>query len=163
VQLQEGVVVRRVGQRKAAALAILEQDVDVLAGQKPQPFAHRQLEIDDHDIVGRVLDFLHARRHAADRNILCRADLAAFDFEIAQWSRLAEQRTADRLFGIRQHVLLVIAIIHASGQDFSLAAAAGAVAAAVGNDQPFAQCGLEDGFVVVNRKAVVAGFDRDVE
>jgi hypothetical protein len=33
VQLQKGVVVRRVGQREAALLAVLEQDVDVLPGQ----------------------------------------------------------------------------------------------------------------------------------
>src|SRR5205807_4437517 len=42
VQLQELVVVRRVRHREAAALAVLEEDVDVLAGEELQALARRK-------------------------------------------------------------------------------------------------------------------------
>jgi hypothetical protein len=50
MQLQKGVVVRRVGQRESSPLAFLEQDVHVLPGEKLQALAGRQLEFDDHHV-----------------------------------------------------------------------------------------------------------------
>ena len=44
MQLQEAVVMRRVGQAKAAALAILEHDVDVLPGKELQTLTGGQFE-----------------------------------------------------------------------------------------------------------------------
>ena len=50
VQLQAGVIMRRIGQRKGAATSVLEQDVDVLSWEEIEAFAGRQAEFDEHHI-----------------------------------------------------------------------------------------------------------------
>ena len=47
---EQRVVVRRIGEREAAPAAVLEQDIDVLSGEKLQAFAGGQLQPDDHDV-----------------------------------------------------------------------------------------------------------------
>ena len=49
------------------------------------------------------------------------------------------------------------AVLHPAVEHRTFASAARPVAAAVGNDMPFAQGGVEDRFVILHRKNVIAG------
>jgi len=50
VQLDRTVVVRRVGDRVAAALAVAQEEFHVLSGQKLHTLGGRQLQLDDGDV-----------------------------------------------------------------------------------------------------------------
>jgi hypothetical protein len=94
VQLQELVVVRRVGEREAAPLAFLQQDVDVLPGEELQALAGRKLEVEDGDLVGHLLDALDAARHRADGEVLGARELAHLEHDVAHRPRAARERLA---------------------------------------------------------------------
>ncbi len=161
MQLQERVVVRRVRHREAAADAVRQHEVDVLAGEKLQPLVGGKLEVQDHHIGRGALHFVHAGGQPLDLDVLDRVDLAALDHDVGERAGLAEQRHAGVLFGVGQGVLLVLAVVHLALEQLALAGAAGAVAAAVGDDVTLAQRGIEHGFIVVDGERMVARFDRD--
>ena len=163
VQLQERVVVRCVRHREAAADLVGEYQVYVLPGEELQPFVGRELEMQQHDVGRRTLHFHHARGHHLDLDALHRrADLAAFDHEIARRPRLAEQCHAGVFFRLGHGVFLVGAVVHGSFNQPALAGTAGAAAAAVGDDDAGAQGGFEHGFAVVDSELMSARLDRDL-
>ena len=159
MQLQEGVVVRRIGQREAALLAVLEQDVDVLPGEELQALAGRQLEVDRHDVGCQALKLLDARGHGLDRNVGGRTDLLRFERQIGLRPGATEERQAGGLFLVAQRLRLGLAMVDAAGKDFPLARAAGAVPAAIGHGQALAQRGVENGFVGFGDKLPAARLD----
>ena len=65
VQLEQRVVVRRGGEREAAAMPVLQQEVDVLPGEVLQPLVRRKLELHDRDVGRRLVDRLDAAPAAA--------------------------------------------------------------------------------------------------
>src|SRR5205823_4918502 len=79
VQLEQFVGVRRRREREAAALTLLQQKVDVLAGQKLQTLVRRQLQLDDCDVGRRLVDRLDAARQAPDLNVAGTPHFAHFD------------------------------------------------------------------------------------
>ena len=163
VQLQEFVVVRRVGEREAAPLAVLEQDVDVLPGEELQAFVGRQLQMQYHHVVGDFFHFLHAAGHGFDRDVARSAHFLALDHHVGERLGGAEQGHSGVFFVFGKSTLLVTTVIHPAFQDFALAAAAGAVAAAIGQGESFAQPGFQQGFVLLGLILVVAGFDGDLK
>jgi len=74
----------------------------------------------------------------------------------------AEQRQPARLLFGRQRGIGMLAVIDLALEQLALAAAAGAVAAAIGQALAFAQCGNEDGLVGLDAEAVAAGPDGDL-
>ena len=163
VQLQEFVVVRRIGERKAAPLAVLEQDVDVLPGKELQALVGRQLQMQYHHVMGDFFHFLHAAGHGFDRDITRGPHFPALDHHVGERFGGAEQGHSGVFFTFGKRVFLVIAVIHPAFHDFALATAAGAVAAAVGQGEPFAQAGFQKSFVLVGLILVIAGFDGDLK
>ena len=115
-------VVRRVRHREAAPLAVLQQEIDVLAGEELQPLVRRQLELHHHHVVGDLLELLHAARQQAHRDVLRRADGAALDHQVAERLCLAEKRLAVRALGLGEHARMVVTVVDAAGDDLSLAA-----------------------------------------
>ena len=92
VQLEQLVGVRRRREREAAPVAVLQQEVDVLAGEVLQPLVRRQLELDDRDVGRRLVDRLDAARQPLDLDVARAADLAHLDDEIGPAA--ARRRTA---------------------------------------------------------------------
>ena len=92
VQLEQRVVVRRRGERKAAAAAVLQQEVDVLAGEILQALVRRQLDLDDRDVRRRLVDRLDAARKLPDLDVAGAANLLHLEHEIGQRLRAAEER-----------------------------------------------------------------------
>jgi hypothetical protein len=100
MQLQQRVVMRRVGQRETALLAVLEQNIDVLPGEELQALVGRQSQMHVDHIRCQTLHFLDARRQGFDRNIGRSADLLAFQLEIRLRLGAAKEREAFSLFSI---------------------------------------------------------------
>ena len=161
VQLQELVVVRRVGHGEAAPLAVLHQDVDVLAREELQPLAGGKLERDDRDVVGGLLHLLHAAGQRADREVLRAGELAHLEDDVGERPRAAGERLAGELLGVVQRALLVVAVDELARAQDALAGAAGAVAAAVRQADALAQGGLEDGFAGGDLERVAARLEPD--
>ena len=162
VDLQQAVVMRRSGHGIAAPLAVLEQELDILPGQVVQALVCRELEGNHRHVRCGLFDGLHAAGQNLDLLVLDRADLAAFDDDVAQRAGNAEQRQALRLLFGRQGGFGMRAVVDSALDQFAFAAAAGAVAAAVREPETFAQRGDEHGFVGLHLKAVAAGSDGDL-
>ena len=137
VQLEELVVVRRVGHREAAPLAVLQQDVDVLPGEELQPLAGRKLQVEDGDILGGPFNLFHARGHRADREVLRAGELAHLEDDVGERMRAAGERLARGLLVVVQRALLVLAVLELARAQHALAGAARAVAASVGQPDPW--------------------------
>jgi len=162
VQFQQRVVVRRVGERIAAAPAVFQLKIDVLSGEKLQALVGRQLDLHPHHVVGELVELFHPAWQGFHHDVLGGADLPRLDGHVGQWLGAAEQCAALDFFLVLQRRGLVHAIVERAGQHLALARAAGAVAAAVGQGEAFAQCGLEDGFIVLDGECVPAGLDGDL-
>jgi len=150
----------RVGEGVGAACAVLEQDVDVLAGEELQALAGGQLQVEHRDIFRRGFDFFHPARHGLDRDVLRAAGFARFDDDVRLRLGAAEQRHPGELFGFLQRAFLVVAEIDRAFQNLALACAAGAVAAAVRQQEALAQGGVEYGFPFHDRDRMLARHDR---
>src|SRR5258706_2696630 len=110
MKLEKSIIVRGVGEREAAALALLEEDVDVFAGEELQALACRKLEIENRHVLRRLFDPLDAERHRANREIFCTAQLAHFENDVGKGIRAARERLARRLLCRVQRPLLVVAV-----------------------------------------------------
>jgi hypothetical protein len=163
MQLQKAVVMRRVGDGKGAPLAVLEHELDVLAGKELQALVGRQLQAEDDDIIGDALDTLDAGRHDLDRNVPRRAHFAAFQHQVGERLGATEQRQAAGAVGDGQGLLLRRAVIHQAIEHLALAGAAGAVAAAVGQRQAGIERRLQQGIAAVGGKTVAAGLQGDAK
>ena len=158
VQLEQRVVVRRRREREAAPPAVLQQEVDVLAGEELQPLVGGQLELDDRDVGGgasRSTRSRHGRRliwMSPARRTSCTSMTRSV-------CGFAQQKSARplRLFVVGERRRLVRAVVDLAGEDPALAGAAGAVAAAVRQHEVGAHRGRQHGVAVVAGERVVAG------
>src|SRR5574343_740455 len=162
MQLQQRIVVRRIGQRETALLAVLEQDVDILAGEELQAFAGRQAQVQLDDVRRQAFQFFDARGQGFDRDLRARGDLLALNDQVGLRLGAAIKRQAGGFFVVLQGVRLGLAVVYAAGLDMPLAGAAGAVLAAVRHGQALAQCGVEYGFVGLGHKLAAAWLDGDL-
>ena len=135
VQIDDVVLVRRVGHREGAALAVGQQELDVLARQKLQALVARQLESEHHDIVRQSTQFLHPAGHGPDRDVLLAGDLMHFEHEIAERLGATSQHHAGCAVGVGQRRRIRRALMNLTGNDLAFAGAAGAIPAAVGQVQ----------------------------
>ena len=95
VQLEQRVVVRRRREREAAPPAVLQQEVDVLAGEVLQALVRRQLERDDRDVGRRPCRSTRSRQ--GRRRIWmspARRTSRTSMHEVGQRLRAAEEREA---------------------------------------------------------------------
>ena len=147
---------------RRAAQQVLQQRVENVATLGSYVIEQAGTGLWANVVVGEALHFLHAAGKRADRDVLRRADGARLDHEVAHRLRLAEQRLALRFVCLGQRLFLVDAVVHLAFDDLSLAAAAGAVAAAVGKHQMLAQGSREDGFPLLHAEFVAARLDLDL-
>lgn len=147
VQLQHGVVMRRIGQGKAAFFAVLEQNIDVLAGPELQPFAGRQAEVHFDDVRRQFFQLFDTRRQCLWRNVIDRAKLLAFDDQIRFGMGATVKRQPVSDFFRLEGVTLCFAVVDRAREHFSLAGTTGAILAAVGQGQALAQCGVKQCFI----------------
>jgi hypothetical protein len=162
VKLQELVVVGCIRHREAAPLAVLHEDVEVLAGEELQALARGQLEVEDRHVVGGTLHLLHARRHRPDRKVLRARELAHLEHDVGERLRAARERLAGRLLVRVQRALLIVAVLELARPEDTLACAARAVAAAVRKAYALAKRGLEDGLAGRDGERVAARFEADL-
>ena len=162
VQLDELVVVRRVGNGERAGVVAPDQHIDVLPGEKLQAFRGGHLQVDANDVVGEVLEFLDAGGQRLDLDVAGRVDLAHLDGQVAVRACLAEQRLAGGGIVIAEGRRIAVFVADAAVDDTAHAGAAGPVAAAVGQYNPLAQRGIEDGFTGIHREGVAAGLYCDL-
>src|SRR5439155_11564430 len=108
-------------------------------------------------------DLLDPARQLADPDVAGAPHFAHFDGERGFRLRDAEQREALRFFRLGERAGLVRAVVDCSLEELSLASAAGAVPATVGDHQVRAHRGGEHGFAVVAGEAVLAGFYGNLE
>ena len=163
VQLQSGVVVRRVGQRESSPTTFLQQDLDVLPGQELHPLAGRELDFDDHHVARGARHFLHAHRQGLDRQVARRTHFADFDVQVAPCLGAAEQGETVASVVFAQRVKLRFSMVNLAAQHLAPARSAGSVPAAVRQDHSLAQGGVEDGLVDFGGKAVRPGLNVDLE
>ncbi len=157
VQLEQRVVVRRRRERKAATAAVLQQEVDVLPGEKLQPLVRRQLEADDRHVRRGLVDRLDAARQLPDPDVAGPPDFANFDDQVRERFRAAEERKACAPFVLGQRRGLVGAVVDPAVENLPLAGAAGTVAAAVGKDQVRGHRGSEHRVVLGAGERMIAG------
>src|SRR5258708_7587628 len=162
MQLHELVVVRRVRHREAAPRAVLQEDVDVLAGEEHQALVRRELQIDDHGVVRGALQFLHARGELPHLDIARFAHFAGLDRHVGQRLRLAKERVALLALLRGERLFRIPAVVDSAIDELSLAAAACAVAAAVWEHEACVERRLQDRRAVLRRKPVAGVAYRDL-
>jgi hypothetical protein len=160
VQLEQRVVVRRVGERIAARAAVLQLEVEVLSGEELQALVGRQLQLHQHHVVDQLFQLLHAARQRLHRHLSCRANFLGLDHQVRQGLGHTEQGLAFGDFMGLQSVLLVFSMIDPAFEHLTLARTAGAVAATVGQGESLAQSGGEYGFVFIDDELMAAGLNR---
>ena len=156
VQLDELVGMRRRGDREAAPVPVLQQEIDVLAGQVLQPLARRQLELDDGDVGHGLVDRFDPARQPLDLDVPGTTHLAHLDDEIRARTGDAKQRDPAALLVVGQRRWLVRAEVDAAVENPPLARAARTVAAAVRDHQVGAHRGLQHRFVRLAAERMIA-------
>ncbi len=157
------VEMRRVGHAVTAALAVLEQEFDVLTGTILQTFAGWQLQRQQHDVVGQALEFCDAGWQFLDREIADAGHFAHFDVQIAVGRGAAKQRATSFFFNRRQGLGLMGAVGNSAAEDFAFAAAASAVLAPIRQADTGADCRCQDGFIGSAAELVPARSDGNLE
>ncbi len=150
------------GEREGATLVVLEQKLDVLAGEELQPLVGRQLEADDHHVIGHAFELLHAAGQDLDWNVAGGADFAHFERQVGEWLGAAEQRHAGGAILGGERMILCPAVIDLAFQNLALAGAAGAILAAVGQIEAGVERGFENGAIGCNAESVAAGLEGDL-
>src|SRR6266550_2202426 len=158
VQLEQCVVLRRVGERKATPPSVLEQEVDVLPGKVLQSLVRRKLERNDGDIGGGLVDLFDAARQLPELNVTRAANFAHLEDEIGQRLADAQQREPSALIRLGQRGGQMSTVIDFSADDATLAGTAGAVATAVRDHQIGADRRGEHRLAIVGGERVIAGF-----
>ena len=146
------------GERVAAALALLQQDVDVLAGEEAEVLVHRQAQAEDRHVGRGLVQPLDA---AGDDPRPHAMDLAHLDREIAERLRLAKERIALRLVAVGQIRGVHRAVVDLAFQYGSPAGAADPGAAAVRQHVAGIQPCLQHRLALVDFVAVPAGLQCD--
>jgi hypothetical protein len=157
VELEQSIGVRRGRDREASPMPVLQQEVDVLAGQVLQAFARRQLQPHDGDVGGGLVDRLDPAGQPLDRDVSRTPHFAGLDDEVAPRARAAEERVALPLLVVGQGGRLARAVVDAALDDLALARSARAVAAAVGNHQVGAHRRLQHRLIGLAGERVAAG------
>ena len=93
MQFDQMICMRRGRDRILAARAVLQNEIQILAGTKLQSLVGRQLQRDHRDVGRGPFDLGDARRHLANRNIAEAGQLALFDHDIAQRTRRAKAQS----------------------------------------------------------------------
>jgi hypothetical protein len=143
-------------QRIAAALAVLQQEVDVLPGQEAEVLVHRQPQADHRYVRRRPFQPLDPARNHAGLHAL---HLAHLDHEIGQRLGLAEERVALRLVAFRKIRLVHQAVVDLAFEDGAAAGAADAGTAAVRQHVPGFDARLQDVLAVFAFVTVPARFE----
>src|SRR6266508_2429155 len=110
----------------------------------------------------RALELLHARRELPYLDIARFAHFARFDHHIRQRLRLTKECVAPLALLRGERLFRVTAVVDPAIDELSLAAAAGAVAAAVRQHETCIERRLEDARAVLRRKPVAGIADRDL-
>ena len=163
VEFEQTVVVRRRREREAAPLAVLQQEVDVLAGEELQALVGGQLQPDDRDVGRGLVDRLDAAGEALDLDVAGAPHFPHFDREVGARLRAAEEREPRPLLVLGQRGCLVRAVVDLARQDLALAGAARAVAAAVRQHEVVAHRRRQHRLAVVAGERVVAGLYGNLE
>jgi hypothetical protein len=153
VQFDLLVVLRRIGDRKRAALALGHEDVDVLPREVAQPLAARGAQEQPHHVGCDEVLGGHLHRELAAREVGHRRHLARGDGQVRERHGLAQQGFVVGAFGQRQRVGRLARIVALARHQHRLAAAAAPTEAGIGQGEPGAARTFEHG---------LAGFDREV-
>jgi hypothetical protein len=151
---------RGVGDREAAALAVGEQEVDVLAGDELEFLGGRQLDLEDDHVIGTRTSFCTRQGSFLTWMSPARLTWRTSTTRSERGGRSTAGPCRRALGGggwIRKRP------IHLAGQHLALAHPAGAVAAAVGKQQAGGQGGFENGFVSRGGEFESAGLEGDLE
>jgi hypothetical protein len=157
VQLEQRVVVRWRRKGKAAAAAVLQQEIDVLPGQILEPLVRRQLDLDDRHIRRGLVDRFDAAGKLPDLDVAGAANFPDLEHEIGQRLRAAEESEPLLLLDFGQRRRLMRSVVDAPLEDLAFARAAGAVAATVREHQIRGHRRCENGVPVLARKRNAAG------
>lgn len=161
MQFQGLVGMRRIGDGKAAAAAVLQQDVDVLAGEELQALAGGQPELQQHHVGRQARHLLHAAGQRPHREVAHGARFARFYDEIGKRPRAAKQGVAPCRLVVGERPFRMQATVDLPRHHATLAGAAGAVAAAVGKMNARCQRGAQQGIAGLDLELMPAGLDRD--
>jgi hypothetical protein len=163
VQFHERIVVWCIGDRERTWFMPFDQHVDVLAGQKLHAIAGRQLQVDADHVMRELLQSFHPAGEGLDLDVTCGIDFAHDNVEVAGGTRLAEQCLVIGQVVLAQRQWRTIRVFHAPAGQCTHARTAGAIAAAVWQNDALAQRGIQYAFRCFNGKAMAAGLYGDSE
>jgi len=162
MQFEKVIAVRRVGNRKRAPAAVLENELYVLAGEELKTLAFRQLEHHLHDIVRQPLQVFGAAWQRFNDDIGRRLDFAYIDNQVAVGMGFADDnRLVSRV--AFQCVRFAVGIMYAAGNQPGYAGSAGAITAAIGQAYAVLQRSVEYRLPAVDREPVSGGCYGDLE
>jgi hypothetical protein len=153
--------VRRAGHAVAAAAAVAQDDLDVLARVVLDDVVGGQLQAHAHHVVRQALQLGHARGHLLDRESPRVRDLARLQHHVALRHAAAGQHVAGGFFLGRERLALVRAMPDVARDLLALARAAGAVLAAVGQADALADAGRQHRLAGVGLEGAAAGLHGD--
>src|SRR6185295_3303436 len=157
MQVEQRVVLGRGRDRETAPATVLEQKIDVLAGQVLQTVVRGKLQGDDRDVGGDLVDLFDPAGQLADPDVAGLSHFAYFDDEVGLRPGDTKQRIALSFVCIGQRARLVVPIVDDALEQMALASAAGTIAAAIRNHQVGAHRRREHGLVVVAGERMLAG------
>jgi hypothetical protein len=150
MQLDLAALARPVGEREGTALAVVEQDVDVLACAEIQRLALGQLQQYAHHILGQTFHLGHGGGVHGGFLVLGTRETFDINDHVALGHGTAHECLALGLLGVRQGAALVGALLDAALFDTANAQATAAVAAFVRQGQALAQTGVQNGFALAH-------------
>mmetsp|Transcript_41205 Transcript_41205/g.96295 ORF Transcript_41205/g.96295 Transcript_41205/m.96295 type:complete len:555 (-) Transcript_41205:257-1921(-) len=157
-----GLAVRRIGHRIAAAGAVAQDELDILASAELEILVGRQLQAQHGHVGGRLVDRDDAGGQLEHRELASAGHRARLDDAVGLGAGAAGQHEAGGFLLGAQGLGLVVAVHDAAVEQLALAGAAGAVLAAVGQAHALADGGGEQGVVAFGGVGAAGGLDRDL-
>ena len=143
MQLNRRRIVWRIGNREAAALAVLQQNINVLPGMELEDFRRGQTQGQNRDIGRRLLQHFNSARQGFYRNIRSTAHILYFNHHIRLRHCAAQQRKSGLTVGRRQCCLAGLAMVHGARRDLGTTSATATCTATIGHQQIVAQRSLK--------------------
>ena len=135
VQLDERIIMRRVGHGETAPLAVFQQKFDVLPRLKLQPIVCGQLEAHDGDVIDHAIKMLNAAWQRLHNDVAGFAHITRFNGDVPHGTRHAKQRFSLEAFKLWQGGGLVVSERDDAVNDASFARTTRAIFAAVWNEK----------------------------
>lgn len=149
MELKRCSIVRRIGYREATALAILEQDIDVLTRMELEHFCRRQTQGEHRHIGGGLFQAFNTAWQRLHGNIRRATHIFYFNRHITLWHSATEQRKTGFSISHCQCGFTGFTMVHSTRRNLRPAGTTATGTATIRHQQIMSQRGFKNGLVAI--------------